>query len=42
MYPVTAMGAMDPANDRGRELVASMAVRAFSAALDLDAGDLLP
>lgn len=42
VYPVTAMGAMDPANDRGRELVAQMAVRSFTAALDLDAGELLP
>jgi hypothetical protein len=41
VYPVTAMGAMDPANERGRELVTSMAVRAFTAALDLGAGELL-
>ena len=31
------MGAMDPANERGRELVTAMAVRSFTAALDLDA-----
>lgn len=41
VYPVTAMGAMDPANERGRELVASMAVRAFTASLDLEAGSFL-
>ncbi len=41
VYPVTAMGAMDPANERGRELCAAMAVRAFTAALDLDAESLL-
>lgn len=36
VYPVTAMGAMDPANERGRDLVTAMAVRSFSACLDLD------
>ncbi len=41
VYPVTAMGAMDPANERGRELVAAMAVRAFTAALDHDAARFL-
>ena len=41
VYPVTAMGAMDPANERGRELVTAMAVRSFTAALDLDAVSLL-
>ena len=41
VYPVTAMGAMDPANERGRELVTAMAVRAFTAALDLDAASFL-
>jgi hypothetical protein len=41
VYPVTAMGAMDVANERGRELVTGMAVRAFTAALDLDAGTLI-
>jgi hypothetical protein len=42
VYPVTAVGAMDPANERGRELLLAMATRSFTAALDLDAGDLLP
>jgi hypothetical protein len=42
VYPVTAVGAMDAANERGQELVNAMAVRSFSAALDLDAGELLP
>lgn len=42
VYAVSAMGAMDVANERGRELVTSMAVRSFTAALDLEAGDLLP
>jgi hypothetical protein len=32
----------DPANERGRELVHDMAVRSFSAALELDAASLLP
>lgn len=41
VYAVSAMGAMDVANERGRELVTSMAVRSFTAALDLEAGDLL-
>ena len=41
VYPVTAMGALDAANDRGRELVANMAVRAFTAALDHDAARFL-
>ena len=42
VYPVTGMGAMDPANERGRQLVTAMAVRSFTAALDLDAESLLP
>lgn len=42
VYPVTAMGALDAANDRGRELVANMAVRAFTAALDHDAARTRP
>ena len=41
VYPVTAMGSMDPANERGRELVTQMAVRAFTAALDHDAARFL-
>jgi hypothetical protein len=32
---------LDPANERGRELVHDMAVRSFSAALELDAASLL-
>jgi hypothetical protein len=35
------MGAMDPANERGRELVAQMAIRSFSAAMDLEAVEFL-
>jgi aminoglycoside phosphotransferase (APT) family kinase protein len=42
VYPVTAMGAMDLANERGVDLVRQMASRAFAAALDLDAAELLP
>jgi hypothetical protein len=34
VYGVTAAGAMDPANERGRELVTAMVARAFTAALD--------
>lgn len=41
VYPVSSMGAMDPANDRGRQLVTAMAVRAFTASLDLEAGAFL-
>ena len=42
VYPVTSMGAMDPANERGHQLVTEMAVRSFSACLELDAAELLP
>jgi len=42
VYPVTAGGSMDPANERGRELVELMGQRCFSAALDLDSAELLP
>lgn len=42
VYPVTAAGSMDPANERGFELVVAMADRAFSAALDLRSEELLP
>jgi hypothetical protein len=42
VYPVSALGAMDPANERGHHLVTAMAERSFTAALDLEAGDLLP
>ena len=33
---------MDPANERGRELIEAMAVRSFTACLDLEAIELLP
>ena len=39
---VTRKGSMDPANERGHELVTAMAVRAFTACLDLDSLELLP
>jgi aminoglycoside phosphotransferase (APT) family kinase protein len=39
---VIAGAQLDPANERGRELVHDMAVRSFSAALELDAASLLP
>lgn len=42
VYPVTAAGAMDPANERGRELVETMAVRSFTAAIELDSEEFLP
>ena len=42
VYPVTAGGAMDPANERGRELIAHMAERAFSAAIEQGSDELLP
>jgi hypothetical protein len=42
VYPVTALGAMDPANERGLELCVQMALRSFTAALDLDAEQFLP
>ena len=41
VYPVTAAGPMDPANERGRELVTAMAVRSFTACLDLDSAEFL-
>lgn len=41
VYPVTAAGAMDPANERGRELVIAMAVRSFSAVIDLASDEFL-
>jgi hypothetical protein len=41
VYPVTALGAMDLANERGLELGTVMAVRSFTAALDLDSAELL-
>ena len=42
VYPVTAAGAMDPANERGRELVETMAIRSFTAALELNSQQFLP
>jgi len=42
VYPVTAAGAMDPANERGRELVETMAIRSFTAALELGSEEFLP
>ena len=41
VYPVSAMGAMDPANERGRDLVETMSNRAFTACLDLGAAEFL-
>jgi aminoglycoside/choline kinase family phosphotransferase len=42
VYAVVAAGSMDPANERGRELVTAMAGRSFSAALDLGSEEFLP
>jgi hypothetical protein len=42
VYPVTAAGSMDAGNERGRELVAVMAERAFLAVIQLGADELLP
>jgi hypothetical protein len=42
VYPVTALGAMDLANERGVELCRQMSVRSFAAVVDLDAEPLLP
>jgi hypothetical protein len=41
VYAVIAGAQFNPANERGRELVEGMAVRSFTACLDLDAADLL-
>ncbi len=41
VYPVAAGGSMDPANDRGRELIAVMAQRVFSTVIQLGAEGLL-
>ncbi len=41
VYPVASAGAMDLANERGRELVVAMATRAFTSALDLDTHEFL-
>jgi hypothetical protein len=42
VYGVTASGAMDPANERGRELVTAMTARAFAAALDHGSERFIP
>lgn len=42
VYPVTAGGSMDQGNERGRELVALMAERAFQSVIQLGAEELLP
>ena len=42
VYAVVAGGSMDPANDRGRQLVTALSNRAFIAALDHVGDDLLP
>jgi hypothetical protein len=42
VYGVIAGGAMDPSNERGKELVGLMASRSFTAALDLDAASFIP
>lgn len=42
VFPVAAGGQLDPANERGRALVAAMARRAFAAAVDHDASELYP
>jgi len=42
VYPVTGAGAMDPANERGRELLTAMATRSFSAVLELGSDEFLP
>ncbi len=41
VYPVVAVGSLDPANERGRQLLLAMSERAFTAALDLEALELL-
>lgn len=42
VYAVVAGGTMDLANERGRQLAETMSRRAFTAALELDAAELLP
>lgn len=42
VYGVVAGGALDPSNERGKELVTLMASRSFTAALDLDAATFVP
>jgi hypothetical protein len=41
VYGVVSGGAMDPSNERGRQLVLEMARRSFTAALDLDSASLI-
>jgi aminoglycoside/choline kinase family phosphotransferase len=41
VYGVVSAAQMDPANERGRELVEAMAVRSFIACLDLESVELL-
>ncbi len=41
VYPITAAGSMDPANERGRQLVEAMARRSFEAVIALDAEEFL-
>lgn len=41
VYGVVSAGAMDPANERGRELVTAMAVRSFSAGIELGSDEFL-
>jgi hypothetical protein len=41
VYGVVSAGGMDPSNERGRQLVRDMAERAFTAALDLDAANVI-
>jgi hypothetical protein len=42
VYAVVAGGSMDPANERGRQLVTTISTRAFTAALDHVGDDLFP
>lgn len=42
VYAVVSGGSLDPSNERGVQLVTEMATRSFTAALDLDAGALMP
>ena len=41
VYAVLPVGAMDLANERGRDLLVAMATRSFTAALDLDAREFV-
>lgn len=42
VYGVVSGGSLDPANERGLQLVTEMVTRSFTAALDLDAAGLIP